>query len=440
MANIRLISTSIVQAASNPESSIHKIELTSSDLKFILVQYIQKGLLFTKSKPERWSEVRRSDESLVHHLKNSLSRTLAFFSPLAGRLATVEHDDKTVSFFIDCNNAGIQFVHAVADDITISNILEPIYVPSFVHSFFPLNGTSNYEGVSKPLLGVQITELVDGIFIACTMNHAVADGTTFWNFFNSWSEISRSNSDQISKPPVSEHWFRTYCSLRLPVSIFTSDNEIIPPPPSYRERVFHFTKEKIAGLKAKANAEAGSEKISSLQSLLSHLWGSVVRNRQLVDPNEDTNFHLLVGIRSRLQPQLPGEYFGNAVQIGTVKLKAREIIKQGLGYTALEMNKLVNSYTEDKVRNNLESSMVFKRGGCAHGDLAASSSPRFNVYGNDFGWGRPIAVGSGPGNKRCVKITVFPGVEEGSIDIEVSTSPEILEAMGHDSEFMSAVN
>ncbi|KAF2295314.1 hypothetical protein GH714_032555 [Hevea brasiliensis] len=125
-------------------------------------------------------------------------------------------------------------------------------------------------------------------------------------------------------------------------------------------------------------------------------------------------------------------------------VESKRVIKQGLGYTALEMNRMVNTYTEDKVKKVLESSIqqpkILKMDGIPQDDLAASSSPRFNVYGNDFGWGKPIAVRSGPENKFCVKITVFPGVEEGSMDTEVCTFLEILEAMGHDSEFMAAVN
>ncbi|KAJ0097866.1 hypothetical protein Patl1_28673 [Pistacia atlantica] len=72
--------------------------------------------------------------------------------------------NSTTSFFINYNGAGAEFVHA------------------FI---------SNYEGISKPLLTVQITELVNGIFIGFTVNHVMADGTSFWHFFNSWSEMSR---------------------------------------------------------------------------------------------------------------------------------------------------------------------------------------------------------------------------------------------------------
>ncbi|XVE87098.1 hypothetical protein DITRI_Ditri18aG0088800 [Diplodiscus trichospermus] len=71
--------------------------------------------------------------------------------------------------------------------------------------------------------------------------------------------------------------------------------------------------------------------------------------------------------------------------------------------------------------------------------LATSSSPRFNVYGNDFGWGRPIAVSSGSANKYGGKLTLFYGAEEGSIDVEACLLPETLEAIANDQEFMQTV-
>ena len=71
---------------------------------------------------------------------------------------------KTTSFFVDCNNLGAQFVHAVTDDVTVADILDPMYVPDIVNSFFLMNGVLYYQGISKPLLAVQVAELVDGIF------------------------------------------------------------------------------------------------------------------------------------------------------------------------------------------------------------------------------------------------------------------------------------
>ncbi|KAL6273688.1 hypothetical protein ACE6H2_024380 [Prunus campanulata] len=44
--------------------------------------------------------------------------------------------------------------------------------------------------------------------------------------------------------------------------------------------------------------------------------------------------------------------------------------------------------------------------------LLTGSSPRFNVFGNDFGSGRPLAVLSGAADKTNGRLTMFPGVEE----------------------------
>ncbi|KAH0717229.1 hypothetical protein KY285_013260 [Solanum tuberosum] len=128
--------------------------------------------------------------SLIDHLRVSLSRVLDFFPPFCGRLTTTEQSG-TTCFFIKCNDAGVQFNHAIADGVTVDDILDQSKcVPHVVGDFFPLNGVRNLEATSKPFLGVQVTELVDCIFIGCTANHALLDGSSFWHFYSSWAEIS----------------------------------------------------------------------------------------------------------------------------------------------------------------------------------------------------------------------------------------------------------
>ncbi|XVF15526.1 hypothetical protein REPUB_Repub09cG0161600 [Reevesia pubescens] len=442
MGGIRYISSTTVQAAYS-KGKTQRIELTPWDLQLLLVGSIQKGLLFPKPKIPGEKQTGNTNLNLIHHLKTSLSHTLDHFPPLAGRLASIEHnEDDTVSFFIDCNDAGALFVHATAEGVTISDILKPVYVPQIVQSFFPLNGVKNYEGTFKPLLAVQVTELADGIFIGCTINHLVVDGSSFWHFFNSWAEIS-SGSIHLSKPPVLQRWFLDGInhSIHIPQSHFKRIHEEQFAQPPLQERVFHFKKENIAKLKAKANEEVGTNKISSLQALLSHLWQSVIRNKSL-DPNEEIRYRMLVGARPRLH-ELPEQYFGNAVQTGSVTMKVKELQEQGLGNVAWKMNRLVATQTEEKLKKFLESwtasPKLLTMGSVTTNALVTSSSPWFNIYGNDFGWGRPFAVRSGSGNKHDGKITVFRGVEEGSIDIEACLPPKTLEAMANDEEFMDAV-
>ncbi|KAK9228317.1 hypothetical protein WN944_021267 [Citrus x changshan-huyou] len=63
---------------------------------------------------------------------------------------------------------------------------------------------------------------------------------------------------------------------------------------------------------------------------------------------------------------------------------------------------------------------------------AALHLPRFYVYGNvfDFRRGNPIAARSGPANKFARKLTLFPGAEKGSIDIEACLLPETFAGKG----------
>lgn len=103
---------------------------------------------------------------------------------LVGRLGTTINDDNTTYFFINCNGVGSQFVHAVAHSVTAAGILQSVYVPTssnrpLINSFFPLNGVHNSEGVSLSFPGVQVTELVDGIFIVHTVDHLIADDASF---------------------------------------------------------------------------------------------------------------------------------------------------------------------------------------------------------------------------------------------------------------------
>ncbi|KAI7996686.1 putative acetyltransferase [Camellia lanceoleosa] len=436
MEEIKLISTSVVQSSSH---HCERIELIPWDLQLLLVGPIQKGLLFLKPTPSQQQQLLAN--TIIDHLKISFSLTLDFFPLLSGRLAIIKNNDNTSSFFVDCNNAGAHFIHTVADNITVNDILDPMYVPHIVNSFFPLNGVLNHEGVSKPLIAVQVTELIDGFFIGCTMNHVIGDGTSFWQFFNSWSEISR-GSDNILRPPFLNRWFPSddiNCPIRIPFCSDELDNEFIVPT-TVEQRVFHFTKEKIAKLKAKANAGMNTTTISSLQALLAHLWQFVVRCQITNDTNQEVRYEILIGARQRLKPSPPEGYFGNAIHVEIENTTVGELLENGLGWAALQINKAVALQTNEVVRNYLncwvKNPKLVTMRDSESASLYTSSSPRFNVYGNDLGWGKPVAVRSGLSNKSDGKVTLFPGVEEGSIDIEVCLLPEKFLAMEDDKEFM----
>ncbi|XP_026458262.1 uncharacterized acetyltransferase At3g50280-like isoform X1 [Papaver somniferum] len=166
LAEVHCVSTTKVHPASyiekSEDGSSKRIDLNPWDLAFLRRPYMQRGLLFTKpqsiiSKQEEEETNNNVMNNMISHLKTSLSNTLDHFYPLAGRLGIEKHeDDNKISVYINCNSEGAEFIHATAD-ISIDNILSPIYTPqSIIDSFFTLHGVLNYEGQSHPLLSIQL--------------------------------------------------------------------------------------------------------------------------------------------------------------------------------------------------------------------------------------------------------------------------------------------
>ncbi|CAH9135483.1 unnamed protein product [Cuscuta epithymum] len=451
MAEVEIVSTCLIGAACAPPAERSRIELTPWDLQLLLIGTIQKGLLFPKPTIQQEQNL-FIHSTLIDRLKTSLSATLDFFPPLAGRFATDEEDEKnnTSTVFVDCNNAGVEFVEAKAAGVTVAAILDPSNdaAAKTIRSFFPLNGIRNLDGISKPLLGVQVTELLDGYFIGCTLNHGLGDGASFWNFFRSWAELSR-GCPQISEPPILDRWFpeSTTRPVRLPMALNKERLSLggLKTPPAYPERVFRLTRETIAKLKEKANSELGIENnnsVSSLQAYMAHIWLSVTRAREL-DGSEDVQISITIGTRSRVP--LPKGYWGNALYVKMVTAKAGELLEKGLGWAALKLKETVEKQGREEVMNGYLSwvrSPAFlgeKKLFLTSNTLVIGSSPRFDMYGTDFGWGKPVAVRSGMANKSDGKVTLFAGPEEGSVDIELCILPKTLMGLCNDPEFLEYV-
>ncbi|RHN44874.1 putative chloramphenicol acetyltransferase-like domain-containing protein [Medicago truncatula] len=83
------------------------------------------------------------------------------------------------------------------------------------------------------------------------------------------------------------------------------------------------------------------------------------------------------------------------------------------------MNKLIASHADEKLKNHYESWL---------------RNPSFVRLAKNM----PVAVRSG--YKINGLITVFVGIEEGIIDLQVCLPREILEGMGNDPNFMDVVS
>ncbi|KAB2023469.1 hypothetical protein ES319_D06G021000v1 [Gossypium barbadense] len=405
-STVRIISECYVTPQHFSDQSKQPYYLTTWDLVMLSVQYIQKGLLYTK--PENSCE-----ENLINNvldrLKQSLSIALVHFYPLSGRLVT-KIEENPVSFPVD---------------LSVSDIVSPTYVPLVVQSFFDHDRAINYDGHTRPLLSIQVTELVDGVFIGCSMNHVLGDGATFWHFFNTLSEIFQAQGD--TKMKISHEFITRF------------------EAPELLERMFHFSAKSIAKLKERANTESNTTKISSFQSLSAFVWRSITKARRF--PNETvTGCRLAINNRSRLEPALPQDYFGNSIQTVRAVTTASELLDHNLGWAAWKLHQAVVNHTDKQVcgfvNGWLDSPFIYQIAQLFDPQsVMFGSSPRFNMYENEFGLGKALMLRSGYAHKFDGKVSSYPGREGGgSVDLEICLPPSSMKALESDEEFMSVVS
>ncbi|XP_074286249.1 uncharacterized protein LOC141611571 [Silene latifolia] len=450
---IKVISQCFVKPKCETEITKQPYLLGSCDLAFLPFEQIQKGLLFS-TKPEN------VQSDLLETLKDAIANSLVYFYPLAGRFTTQEFPDENAKWvYVDCNKGpGAGLIHATVEE-TVSSVLSSVDVHPIVRSFFDLGEKSaNYDGHTKPLLSVQVTELIDGIFIGFTMNHSLVDGTSQWHFINSLSEIfiqlSKSQKSEsipkISQNPVFKPYFPEGRGpiLKLPMThkVYVS---ITGSKDRLRERIFHFSFESIAKLKAMANEEAGVHNISSFQALSGFMWRSITRARNL-EPELETCCGLAMNARPRFSPPLSDDYFANLILRQQSICKVGELLDKGLGWAAMLVHEIVVNLDDKKVRDYYETrAKVLCDGPSVSGTrppfyspnlVSIGGSARFNMYGPQFGLGKAEAVLAGYSSKQDGKITVSPGRDGGgSVDLEICLKPETMKVLELDGDFRSYV-
>ncbi|KAK6117948.1 hypothetical protein DH2020_048311 [Rehmannia glutinosa] len=280
MPKLEVISSCLVQSASS-SIAFSRLELTPWDLQLLLVDPIQKGLLFHKP------ESQQLQETIIDHLKTSFSRTLNFFPPLAGRLGTVAHDDNTTCF-------------------------------------------SSIATTQEPSLLTQSLVMYLQAF-------------------------ARSTSQRACR------WL-------------------------------------IYRLHGKSRCRRWDFFLAFLQFLLIYGEASYVADEVLIS--------LSVGARARIP--LPEGYFGNAVVVGRIGIVEADLLRNGLGFVGLKINEFITKHNSEAaikfLENWVKNPVLFRKG---RSNFVVSSSPRYNVYGNDFGWGNRLLLEVGKGKKWMGRLRFF---------------------------------
>ncbi|KAL2901338.1 BAHD acyltransferase DCR [Bienertia sinuspersici] len=215
--------------------------------------------------------------------------------------------------------------------------------------------------------------------------------------------------------------------------------------PPIRERNFHFISESISKLKAKANEESSTDDISSFQALSALVWRSMARANRL--PHDQVIYnYILANIRERIDPPLPKYYFGNCIKVLTISTTAGELLDNNLGWGASLLHQSVANLNDKLVCNFVNEWLQTPY--CYHhaelhdyNSVTIEQSPRFDMFGNEFGLGKAVAVRSGYANKAIGVVYACPGHEGGGrVDFEICSPTDSMNALETDKEFIAFVS
>ncbi|KAL8138197.1 hypothetical protein V2J09_004198 [Rumex salicifolius] len=380
-----------------------------------------------------------NNKSLMAGLRESLSRALVPYHPLAGRLRFL----KSGRMELDCNAAGVVLDEAEMADAgqeLPSEMGELVSDTSkFQHLLPAVDGTKAADEV--PLLHVQLTHFgCGGVSFGFIMSHAVADGCSAFYFITDWARISRGEAIEtfpchdrtILKAGEASKEEGPTAALDLP------RKQLQPPPtPTETDRlILPLTKSQVEKLKNSANANAQQvdttrRPYSRYEVLAAHIWRCTCKARGHAS-DESRALGIAIDARYRL-PSFPKKYFGNTAFVVAAKGEAGDLVSSPLGYTCQRIRETIERVNEEYVWSEID---FFKKMDdfsiCQElRALRSTDGPYVNpnpgviswlsmpLYGLDFGWGKEVHVSSCAHGVDGLAF-VYPSRDEGDVVVSLS--------------------
>ncbi|XP_071722838.1 phenolic glucoside malonyltransferase 1-like [Rutidosis leptorrhynchoides] len=423
--SIKIVEVSQISPSENNETDqIKSLNLTFFDLLWIKFHPIERLFFYEFT----GLSTTNFYSTILRRLKHSLSLALSHFRPLAGKLtSSVQYVDGKVvvgsfldaTYLIEDRLSYDDFSQVMCNyaDIEREGVqLRLIYVCAIDNEERPADFGGIQTGVSSCRGSVPPRCSNSG-----AGHHAILDGKSSAMFIKSWAYLSK-NFDQENLPSDLVPCFdRTVIKdqtgkldmfyldmwVNLAAKMNSKEN-----PRSLKEldfgankgddlvrATFDFSREDIKKLREKVQSNSIDHTnlyISSFTLTYAHAIICFVKAKGL-ESNEKVNFAFAADFRSRLVPPVPENYLGNYVGSKRVKtVEVKDIVRDELGLVIVAKNisdsikelgkdgylerieEIFNSYSK------LEPSLL--------GIIGVAGSPKLEIYGVDFGWGKPKKV------------------------------------------------
>ncbi|KAK2387333.1 spermidine hydroxycinnamoyl transferase [Trifolium repens] len=400
-----------------PNESTPKGSLWLSDLDQVVRLSHTPLIYIYKSQKQN-----KKNSTIIETLKNSLSKILVHYYPIAGRYCYKEGG----RLELNLNAKGAVLIEAETTK-TIHDYGD--FSPS--GSTKELIPKVDYDRPIEeiPLFVAQVTRFQNkdesfGFAIGIAYSHPLSDGVGCFNLLNSWAKISRGETLEDNELPFLDRTVLKFSHTPieprfehielkpLPLILGRSDNDIERKKKTTAE-LLKLTKEQVEKLKKKANEfgnSKGSKPFSRFEAISAHIWKCASKAREL-EENQKTVVRFNVEIRNRIIPDLPKNYYGNALIQTSTRGYIGEITSKPLSYIAMKIREahelITNEYTRsqiDVIRSfeNLDDARKLFIGGegknatyFGNPNLHITSWMALPAYKSDFGWGKPFYFGLG---------------------------------------------
>ncbi|MED6133056.1 hypothetical protein PIB30_024735 [Stylosanthes scabra] len=384
-------------------------------------------------------------DELVQRMRDSLSQILVHYYPLCGRLSWT----KGSRLEMDCNAKGAMLLHAESTK-TLAEYGEFSPNDDAIKELIPkIDYSQPIEDI--PLLLAQVTKFGghgNAVAIATAISHPMSDGVSSIQFINSWAKLTRGDALGPDELPFLDRMVFTASSLpalrrfdhpefkRPPIVLGRTDN-IEEQKKKTRATTLKLTAEQVQKLRQKASigdSESKQRPVSRFEAIGAHIWRCACMAREH-DKNQPTLAKTVVDVRSKVNPPLPKNYFGNALaSTVTSTCCVGDIISEPLGYTAKMIREAVERVSNDEyIRSQLEyvagqegmdtirtpflEKGVYSPNVSFYGNpnIFLGSWTRMPFYEADFGWGKPDYFGPTGVSPFDIGIVAPSPDEDGSV-------------------------
>ncbi|XP_071906265.1 acyltransferase-like [Coffea arabica] len=296
---LEILSERLIKPFSPTPPSLRSYKLSRKD-QMVHTRYVPWAFFYpADNNPEGKDRSSLTETETFELLQTSLSKTLAYYYPFAGRLKN--------NSFVDCNDMGVQLTEARIK-CSMLEILkqENSHLKDLV---FPRLFFTDVIPTECSLLIVQVSFFnCGGVAVALCASHKVMDASTTCNFMNDWSSMARTLNDHVPTPLFNG------ASLFPPIedSKCSSNNELKAPKPpeSCITRRFLFQSAKIDELKNIAVNSSGVCNPTRYEVVTALLFRCAVAaakaNSGSFQPSMLSN---TVNLRRLTVPPLPKDFF-----------------------------------------------------------------------------------------------------------------------------------